>query len=62
MWIENYRSCGDGFCSSCSRSRMNVPHRGWNELVRVCNDCRDELLKSESVNKQGESMNTFLKL
>lgn len=43
------RNCGEGFCSNCSRSRMAVPKRGWGtELVRVCNECRDELLKSEN--------------
>lgn len=38
------RSCGEGFCNNCSKHEMPVPSRGWNEPVRVCNSCRDELL------------------
>lgn len=44
--IHHCRNCGEGFCYSCSRSRLPVPSRGWNEPVRVCNDCRDELKKN----------------
>ena len=45
------RNCGEGYCSNCSRSRMAVPKRGWGtELVRVCNLCRDELVKNENGN------------
>ncbi|XP_058119131.1 zinc finger FYVE domain-containing protein 1-like isoform X2 [Anopheles coustani] len=33
------RSCGEGFCSFCSKHEMPVPSRGWNYPVRVCNSC-----------------------
>uniref|UniRef100_A0A1Q3F7X1 Putative membrane trafficking and cell signaling protein hrs n=1 Tax=Culex tarsalis TaxID=7177 RepID=A0A1Q3F7X1_CULTA len=48
------RSCGEGFCNACSKHKMRVPSRGWDYPVRVCNQCRDELLKAE---KYGTSLN-----
>ncbi|KAL9885890.1 zinc finger FYVE domain-containing protein 1-like isoform 1-T1 [Glossina fuscipes fuscipes] len=39
------RGCGKGFCDACTQNRMPVPSRKWNEPVRVCNDCRQQLLK-----------------
>uniref|UniRef100_T1PND9 FYVE zinc finger protein n=1 Tax=Musca domestica TaxID=7370 RepID=T1PND9_MUSDO len=39
------RGCGEGFCDACSKHRMPVPARKWFENVRVCNDCRQFLLK-----------------
>ncbi|ENN80347.1 hypothetical protein YQE_03228, partial [Dendroctonus ponderosae] len=37
------RSCGEGFCGSCSSKKCPVPHRGWKESERVCDACFDEL-------------------
>lgn len=42
------RGCGEGFCNACSRHKLPVPGRGWNEPVRVCSDCRQELLKNQN--------------
>ncbi|GFY72984.1 zinc finger FYVE domain-containing protein 1 [Trichonephila inaurata madagascariensis] len=33
------RSCGEGVCQECSKSRKPVHSRGWNYPVRVCNTC-----------------------
>lgn len=33
------RACGEGFCDDCSSKKRLVPERGWNLLVRVCDDC-----------------------
>uniref|UniRef100_W5NB36 Si:ch211-11n16.2 n=1 Tax=Lepisosteus oculatus TaxID=7918 RepID=W5NB36_LEPOC len=34
------RSCGEGFCQSCSTHAMPVPERGWGSApVRVCDTC-----------------------
>lgn len=33
------RSCGEGVCDECSKSRKSVPSRGWNYDVRVCKTC-----------------------
>ncbi|XP_065082334.1 zinc finger FYVE domain-containing protein 1-like isoform X1 [Ochlerotatus camptorhynchus] len=44
------RSCGEGFCSSCSKHRMPVMSRGWDNPVRVCNGCREELLRAQRIN------------
>jgi zinc finger FYVE domain-containing protein 1 len=48
--IHHCRNCGCGVCNDCSRNRMAVPlHLGWgHDIVRVCNKCRDELMKNES--------------
>lgn len=51
------RSCGEGFCSACSKHELPVPSRGWEYPVRVCNGCRDELLKAQRANGAGELMN-----
>lgn len=48
------RKCGQGFCSKCSKHKMNVPSRGWDYPVRVCNGCRDELLNAQN---QGTTAN-----
>lgn len=42
------RGCGEGFCNTCSNFKMKVPARGWDEAVRVCNSCREILLKDPS--------------
>lgn len=41
------RNCGEGFCSACSKHEMPVLSRGWDYPVRVCNGCRDELMKAK---------------
>ncbi|CAD7086951.1 unnamed protein product [Hermetia illucens] len=41
------RGCGEGFCDACTKHKMPVPHRGWAEPVRVCSDCRQDLLKRQ---------------
>ncbi|CAG2203504.1 ZFYVE1 [Mytilus edulis] len=33
------RACGEGFCDDCSSKKRLIPERGWNFLVRVCDDC-----------------------
>ncbi|XP_044737053.1 zinc finger FYVE domain-containing protein 1-like isoform X1 [Chrysoperla carnea] len=33
------RSCGEGFCDTCSQKQIPVPDRGWDMPVRVCNAC-----------------------
>ncbi|CAH1791150.1 unnamed protein product [Owenia fusiformis] len=33
------RACGDGVCSDCSPELREVPSRGWDYPVRVCNAC-----------------------
>jgi len=33
------RDCGGGVCSRCSARRRPVPHRGWGDPVRVCDNC-----------------------
>ncbi|XP_055699994.1 zinc finger FYVE domain-containing protein 1-like isoform X1 [Phlebotomus papatasi] len=53
------RRCGRGFCSSCSNNEMPVPERGWTEPVRVCNSCRDELLKAEVAGKTSVTIVDF---
>lgn len=45
------RNCGEGYCNACSKHKMRVPSRGWDSPVRVCNQCRDELLKAERLGK-----------
>lgn len=39
------RDCGEVFCNSCSIKRIAVPHRGWMEPSRVCDDCHRKLSK-----------------
>ncbi|KAG5678161.1 hypothetical protein PVAND_007855 [Polypedilum vanderplanki] len=48
--IHHCRNCGKGVCNDCSKNRMKVPLKlGWGyDLVRVCNRCRDELMKNEN--------------
>ncbi|CAH1962256.1 unnamed protein product [Acanthoscelides obtectus] len=36
------RSCGEGFCETCSSKNQPVPERGWFSDVRVCDDCYKE--------------------
>ncbi|XP_018418482.1 PREDICTED: zinc finger FYVE domain-containing protein 1-like isoform X1 [Nanorana parkeri] len=37
------RSCGEGFCNSCSDQTMPVPERGWGPSpVRVCKKCHNK--------------------
>lgn len=37
--LHHCRSCGDGVCHSCSPNLREVPSRGWETPVRVCNNC-----------------------
>ncbi|XP_066254587.1 zinc finger FYVE domain-containing protein 1-like isoform X1 [Euwallacea similis] len=37
------RSCGEGFCESCSSKKCAVPHKGWTTSVRVCDSCYQDL-------------------
>ncbi|XP_065210215.1 zinc finger FYVE domain-containing protein 1-like isoform X2 [Planococcus citri] len=37
--IHHCRDCGEGVCSSCSTNRRTVAHRGWENPVRVCDNC-----------------------
>ncbi|XP_012220643.2 zinc finger FYVE domain-containing protein 1 [Linepithema humile] len=37
--LHHCRACGRGVCHECSQHRKPVPHRGWNNPVRVCNAC-----------------------
>lgn len=41
--IHHCRDCGEGVCSSCSTNRCSVPHRGWEDPVRVCDKCIKKL-------------------
>lgn len=43
------RNCGEGFCESCSSHYLPVPKYGWNEPVRVCNNCYNANKNAESV-------------
>uniref|UniRef100_A0A1B6LJN3 FYVE-type domain-containing protein n=1 Tax=Graphocephala atropunctata TaxID=36148 RepID=A0A1B6LJN3_9HEMI len=36
------RDCGGGVCSKCSPTARPVPHRGWPNPVRVCNNCANK--------------------
>lgn len=40
--IHHCRACGQGVCDGCSAARKAVPSRGWDDLVRVCNDCANK--------------------
>lgn len=51
------RNCGEVFCNACSKKRIPVPHRGWIEPSRVCDDCHRNLSKGI---EDGESFG-FLK-
>lgn len=42
------RSCGEGFCESCSSKSQPVPARGWYTDVRVCDNCYLEVPPSLS--------------
>ena len=37
------RSCGQGCCDPCSSGRVKVPTRGWDEEVRVCDTCKEQM-------------------
>ncbi|XP_017879092.1 zinc finger FYVE domain-containing protein 1-like isoform X2 [Ceratina calcarata] len=37
--LHHCRNCGHGVCHNCSLNRKPVPHRGWDEPVRVCDSC-----------------------
>lgn len=37
--LHHCRECGRGVCQDCSPQRLPVPHRGWDNPVRVCNAC-----------------------
>ncbi|XP_063697419.1 zinc finger FYVE domain-containing protein 1-like [Culicoides brevitarsis] len=43
--IHHCRACGDGVCNACSKHQMSVPLKGWDTPVRVCNNCREEMLR-----------------
>ena len=40
--IHHCRCCGQGVCDSCSQSRKPVPSRGWDQPVRICNECDEK--------------------
>lgn len=37
--LHHCRECGKGVCDDCSTSRKPVPLRGWDNPVRVCDNC-----------------------
>ncbi|EFN75234.1 Zinc finger FYVE domain-containing protein 1 [Harpegnathos saltator] len=37
--LHHCRDCGRGVCQDCSPHRKPVPHRGWDNPVRVCDAC-----------------------
>eukprot|EP00095_Tigriopus_kingsejongensis_P011881 maker-scaffold410_size180147-snap-gene-0.28 protein:Tk11881 transcript:maker-scaffold410_size180147-snap-gene-0.28-mRNA-1 annotation:"zinc finger fyve domain-containing protein 1" len=37
--IHHCRKCGHGVCDDCSKTKKPVPHRGWDQPVRVCDSC-----------------------
>lgn len=37
--LHHCRSCGNGVCNKCSPHLRQVPSRGWDTPVRVCNNC-----------------------
>lgn len=37
--IHHCRACGHGVCDHCSPDMRPVPHRGWDQPVRVCKPC-----------------------
>ena len=39
--LHHCRSCGNGVCDDCSRTRKPVPVQGWDQPVRICDKCRD---------------------
>ncbi|XP_038073973.1 zinc finger FYVE domain-containing protein 1-like [Patiria miniata] len=39
MRKHHCRACGKGVCDECSGKRSPVPSRGWDEAVRVCDNC-----------------------
>ena len=40
--LHHCRQCGQGVCGDCSRGRKQVPLRGWDHPVRVCDICINE--------------------
>ncbi|XP_050421962.1 zinc finger FYVE domain-containing protein 1-like isoform X2 [Adelges cooleyi] len=40
--LHHCRGCGNGVCASCSSHRKPVPHRGWPNPVRVCDQCSNQ--------------------
>ncbi|XP_067943609.1 zinc finger FYVE domain-containing protein 1-like [Watersipora subatra] len=39
LTIHHCRACGHGVCNSCSANQRQVPSRGWDRAVRVCDNC-----------------------
>ncbi|XP_071872333.1 zinc finger FYVE domain-containing protein 1 [Bombus fervidus] len=39
LTLHHCRDCGRGVCQDCSQHRKPVPHRGWDNPVRVCDSC-----------------------
>jgi len=37
--VHHCRQCGQGVCNGCSLTRRPVPSRGWDDPVRICDDC-----------------------
>ncbi|CAG0884574.1 unnamed protein product [Cyprideis torosa] len=37
--LHHCRNCGQGVCDDCSKKRMPVPERGWDDPVRICDGC-----------------------
>eukprot|EP00003_Mantamonas_plastica_P003895 TRINITY_DN13060_c0_g1_i1.p1 TRINITY_DN13060_c0_g1~~TRINITY_DN13060_c0_g1_i1.p1 ORF type:complete len:104 (+),score=37.23 TRINITY_DN13060_c0_g1_i1:48-314(+) len=39
------RACGFVFCDNCTKSRLELLHLGYNNPQRVCDECKDKLVK-----------------
>lgn len=48
LYIHHCRACGEGVCNACSKHQMPVPSKGWTSPVRVCDNCREAILKQRA--------------
>ncbi|KAF6022819.1 ZFYVE1 [Bugula neritina] len=39
LTIHHCRACGNGVCATCSTHSRQVPSKGWDRDVRVCDAC-----------------------
>ena len=39
LTIHHCRACGNGVCHNCSAKKRQVPSKGWDKFVRVCDTC-----------------------
>lgn len=46
--IHHCRACGEGVCNACSKHQMPVPTKGWDTPVRVCDICRENMLRLQA--------------